>query len=332
VAGASLMASAAAAIVIVVVAAGAAGVLVHRSVLLYLQLRARFALYAVIDLLHAAARWLLALAALAAGYHSAQMMIGAWALAPWVAAAIAAATFLRPALRTTAGSARWGDHSSRAAVIAAARWTVATTAVGAVVARLDLLVLGAVAGVREAGIFAAASTLALVPTMLGAYLAPAFSARILPYCQEGRLDAFLLRMQATLIAVAIAGTAIGIAVIPVMTNVFLPGDYGDTASVVPVLLIAGAAGFVTFPLVLHTLLLLSPRTYLLMDLLTLPILVPMYIVAARRSGAVGVAWVTAGATVVKACVAQIAAAVATRRAQARFDVWPRVDQPLSIPG
>jgi hypothetical protein len=117
-----------------------------------------------------------------------------------------------------------------------------------------------------------------------------------------------------------------------MTGILLPGDYGGTARVVPVLLIAGAAGFVTFHLVLHTLLLLSPRTYLFMDLLTLPILVPMYVVAARRSGAIGVAWVTAVATVIKACIAQIAAAEATRRAQARFDAWPQADQPLSIPG
>jgi O-antigen/teichoic acid export membrane protein len=330
---ASMAASMTTLIIVLTVALGAAGVLIHRSVLLYLQLRTRFAAYAVVDLLHAAARWLLAVAALAAGYQSASMMVGAWAVAPWVVALIAAATVLRPAVHITAtDGAPWGDRSSRNAVIAAAGWTVATTAVGAVVARLDLLVLGAVAGAGEAGIFAAASTLALVPTMMGAYLAPAFSGRILPYCHEGRMDAFLRRMQVTLIAIAVAGTLVGIAVIPAMTGILLPGDYGGTARVVPVLLIAGAAGFVTFPLVLHTLLLLSPRTYLFMDLLTLPILVPMYVVAARRSGAIGVAWVTAVATVIKACIAQIAAAEATRRAQARFDAWPQADQPLSIPG
>jgi O-antigen/teichoic acid export membrane protein len=263
-------------------------------------------------------------------------MVGVYAVAPWLVAGSGAAYVLsRGALQRGTGLIRHNPRVTRSSVdgvIRATGWMVATTGVGAIVARLDLLLIGIVAGAHEAGIFAAASTLALVPTLLGAYLAPAFSARILPYCRERRMQAFLGRMQATLLVLAGAGTVIGVAISPVVTRTLLPPGYGDSADVLAVLLIAGAAGFVTFPVVLHTLLLLSPRTYLFLDLMTLPILVPMYLVAARRWGAVGVAWVTAGSTLVKACIAQVAAVGAARRAEAGEGPWGTMDHAVGSLG
>jgi O-antigen/teichoic acid export membrane protein len=223
-----------------------------------------------------------------------------------------------------------GWRSSRAShqlhdfsgVADAARLTLATTAVGAIVARLDLLIIGAFGTSTDAGIFGAASTIALVPTWLGAYLAPVFSARILPYCRDQRLEPLFRSVQSSLIVLAIAGVAVGAIAGPVLIERLLPGEYAAARDVVPVLLVAGAAGFVTFPLVLHTLLFLSPRTYLVIDIASLPILIPLYVIAARRSGAIGVAWVTAVSAFIKAAIAQVAAAAAVRREQARSSGVP----------
>jgi O-antigen/teichoic acid export membrane protein len=200
----------------------------------------------------------------------------------------------------------------------AAGAALATTAVGAIVARLDLLLIGTFGAAADAGIFGAASTIAMAPMWIGAYLAPVFSARILPYCRAQRLEPLFRAVQSGLVVLAIAGVAAGAIAGPLLIERLLPEDYAAARDVVPILLVAGAAGFVTFPLVLHTLLFLSPRTYLAIDLASLPILIPLYVITARRSGAIGVAWVTAIAALVKATIAQAIAASAVRREQARY--------------
>lgn len=302
--------------VVLVLTAGA-GMLVLRSVLVHLQLRERFIAYGVTDLAHTALRWTAVVLVSAAGYASAAGVIGAYAIAPWTIAAVSATLLaVAPAARVAAeaeAEPEAADASRR--LLSFALITLSTTAVGAVVARLDIFIIGAAAPSEQAGVFGAAATIALVPTWIGAYLAPAFTARIIPLCRVGGMQSFFATVQRRLIAAGIAGAAFGFVAAPLLVRALLPVSYAAAADVVPVLLVSGIAGFVTFPLVLHTLLFLSPRTYLFMDLVSLPFVVPLYIVAAQRSGALGVAWVTATAAVTKAVIAQVAARSAVRRAE-----------------
>jgi O-antigen/teichoic acid export membrane protein len=288
------------------------GLLVHRSALVYLQVRERFGLYAVVDLAHTLLRCGIVVALPSGAYVSAVAPLIAYAVAPWAVAAVVMAT-----ARGTASVRQWlvgpDDFASLGRVAAI---TLATTGVGAVVARIDLLLIGAAGAAGEAGTFAAASTLALVPTWIGAYIAPALSARIMPSCAAGTMQSLLSDVQRLVLVLAAAGTALAVAIAPPLVQRLLPAAYAPAVPVLRVLLVSGAAGFVTFPLVLHTLLFLSPRTYLVMDLVSLPVLVPLYVVAARRGGALGVAWVTAASSIVKSCVAQYVAVVVVRRADA----------------
>jgi O-antigen/teichoic acid export membrane protein len=285
------------------------GMLVLRSAQVHLQLEDRFGWYGAADLAYTSLRLGGVLMALAQGAASAMALLTIYALAPWCAAA----------LFSVAGVREWGFAAATRADLRAVSQvtavTLTTTGVGALVARLDLFVLGAAGTAHDAGIFAAASTLAQIPTWLGAYLAPAFSARILPYCRAGRMRSFLSGVQRLLTLAAVGAVIAGALVVPALIDRLLPASYAPAARVVPILLVAGAAGLVTFPLVLHTLLFLSPRTYLLMDLASLPIVLPLYLVATREWGAAGVAWVTSAAAVTKAVVAQAAAAAAVRRAE-----------------
>ena len=288
------------------------GLLALRSVLVYWQLRERFTRYAVIDLAHTVARWGFVAGGLMAAASSTTAIAG-FAAAAWAVASMAM-------LGLTQRAASAGNEGAKGDVYAVSRAAgvaLATTAVGAIVARLDLLLIGAFGTAHDAGIFGAASTIALAPTWLGAYLAPVFSARILPYCRDQRMQPLFRTVQSGLVMVAVVGVAFGAVAGPALIERLLPAEYAAAGEVVPVLLIAGAAGFVTFPLVLHTLLFLSPRTYLTIDLASLPVLIPLYVVAARQSGAIGVAWVTAVAVLVKAAIAHTTAAAVVRREQAR---------------
>lgn len=307
----ALVAGPAAATIAVLSMVTGAGLLMLRSALVYLQLRARFGRFALIDLAHTAARWG-AVAAIVAAVSSSAAVIAGLATAAWAVAGLA---MVSTGLGTPAGANR--QPSDLSGVARAARVALATTAVGAIVARLDLFLIGAFGTAADAGIFGAASTIALAPMWLGAYLAPVFSARILPYCRDQRLAPLFRSVQRGLLALAIVGVGAGVLAGPYLIERLLPAEYAAAGEVVPVLLVAGAAGFVTFPLVLHTLLILSPRAYLVMDLASLPILIPLYVIAARQSGAIGVAWVTAVAAFVKAAIAQVTAAAAVRREQAR---------------
>lgn len=319
-AGAGLMVLAGASLVVagrvdvvpvaLIIVAGGTGMLVLRSVQVDLQLAERFGWFGIADLTHTAFRVAGVLLALASGERTAAGPLMAYALAPWCAAAVFA--LATPGIWRRRDSARLDV----AAVGQVAVLTLTTTGVGTLVARLDLLLIGVAGSPEEAGMFAIASTLALVPTWLGAYIAPAFTGRILPYCRAGLMQPFLWNVQRVLAIAAAAAVAAGVLIGPAAIALLLPPSYAPAARVVPVLLLAGAAGLVTFPLVLHTLLFLSPRTYVVMDLASLPIVVPLYVVAAREWGAIGVAWVTSAAALAKAAAAHMAASAAVRRAEA----------------
>jgi O-antigen/teichoic acid export membrane protein len=315
------------AVVTAIAGLGGIGLLAHRSVLVYFQVRERFVWYTAADLAQTSLRCALIAAALVWGYRTATIAVAAYAAAPWLIAIAMLAFFVD--WRSRQGAAGPGVSSPELHSVArSAALALATTGVGAVVARLDLLMIGVAGSPSDAGIFAAASTLALVPTWLGAYLAPTFSGRIVPYCRAGQMRRFFTDVQRLLLIVALSGLLAGVAIAPSLITRFLPPAYAVTASVFPVLLAAGIAGFVTFPLVLHTLLFLSPRTYLVMDLASLPLLIPLYVIAARRFGALGVAWVTTISTVVKAAIAQTAAISAIKT----YSLGPRLDGDVRASG
>jgi hypothetical protein len=62
-----------------------------------------------------------------------------------------------------------------------------------------------------------------------------------------------------------------------------------------------------FPLTLPFLLFVRPRFFFVMDCLSLPILLTLYIFAIKHHGALGAAWVTAASKVIKGLLAQIVA-------------------------
>ncbi len=293
--------------VLVLAVAAGGGVLLVRSIQVHFQIRHRIGRYSAVELTNAAVRTVAILSVLALGVRSAAPIVGAMAAAPaFVVAAVATASV--PSLVRAA----WTDRAAWQAVVRFSSVAAATCGVGAIVARLDVLVLAVASTPAEVGVFGLASLVALSPMLLGAYMSPALTPHIVPLAQEGRLLPFFVRTQAAVIAAGIVVVVGGAAVLPSLIGVAFPATYAPAVPVVQVLLLSGAAGLVTFPMTLHLLLFFRPRFYVGMDLASLPLLLAAYAWAARHHGALGVAWITAGANVAKAAIAQIAAVRITR--------------------
>jgi O-antigen/teichoic acid export membrane protein len=285
----------------VVLAAIAAGgtVLLLRSLQVRYQLAGRFGRYGAVELLHTALRVGLIVVLLQAGVNGAGPLMVAYAVAPLVVLAVFGRELLQPR-RLDA----WWQPAQLRAIARFTASSLATCGVGAVVARLDLLVLAAVGQPDQLGLFGIASTVAMVPMLFGAYLAPSLTPKIVPYCRDGRFASLFTTTQAWLLVTAIAALAAVVVAAPLLIPVLLPESYVPAIPVVQVLVISGMAAFVTFPLTLHFLLFFSPRTYLTMDLISLPVLIAAYVYAARYHGAFGVACVTATAAALKSAIAQ----------------------------
>jgi O-antigen/teichoic acid export membrane protein len=292
----------------VAAAAAGTGVLLLRSLQVHFQVAGRFVHYAGVEIAHTALRVALVLLLLAAGVRSAALLLGAYALAPLAILLAGGHVLLRPA-----SLAAWWQPHEWHAVGAFAGITLATCSIGALVARLDFIVLAAAGSPVDLGLFGIASTVAMIPSLAGAYLAPSFSPRIVPFCRDGRFEALFATTQKSLIAAAAVMFTLVAFAMPMVIGTVLPPSYAPAVAVVRVLVVSGLAGFVTFPLTLHFLLFYSPRTYITMDVISVALLVPAYGYAAIHFGALGVAWVTAVATVTKAAIAQLRARYVMRR-------------------
>jgi O-antigen/teichoic acid export membrane protein len=288
--------------VLVAAVAAGAGVVLLRSLQVHFQIAGRFARYGCVEVWHTGLRVVLILAALAGGVRSPAALIVAYAIAPLLIVLLSSHVLFWP----TAFALWWQPEEWRR-VAAFAVVALATCGVGVLVARLDLLVLGAAGEPAELGLFGIASTVAMIPMLGGAYLAPALSPRIVPSCRDGHFAALFATTQKMLLAAAVTMFVVIALTVPMLVNAVLPASYAAAIPVVRVLLVSGLAGFVTFPLTLHFLLFFSPRTYVAMDLASFPLLLPVYVYAAREYGALGVAWVSAAANATKAAIAQVRA-------------------------
>jgi O-antigen/teichoic acid export membrane protein len=288
--------------ILVLAAIAGGGVLLIRSVQAYFQIRRRFAAYGVVDLVNTFVRTAFILTALAAGVRAAGPLVAAYVIAPTVILISLAG----PALRLMSAGV-WTDRAAWRAAVGFSAVAAATCSVGAIVARLDVIILAIASSPADVGLFGLASMAALMPALLGAYIAPALTPNIVPLARRGAFLPFFARIQTALIALAVVIVAASVMVLPSAVAWGLPVSYRPVTRVVEVMILSGVAGLVTFPMTLHFLLFFRPRFYVLMDLASLPLLIPAYSWAARHHGALGVAWVTAASNVIKAAIAQAAA-------------------------
>jgi O-antigen/teichoic acid export membrane protein len=205
------------------------------------------------------------------------------------------------------------------------KWFLLTFSLAAFVARLDIFLVSTWSSIRETGIYSAGQTFALVPQLVGTYLAIVLSPRVMPYWQHGQLGGFFRRMQVILFAGAGLIYVFAVIALPRLGPLLLPARFAAAQPVILVLLPGALAGLITFPLTITVVMFLRPRFLLVMDCVALPVVLLLYRWSIPAYGAVGAAWVTSGACVIKAAIAQFVAWSSVRPAkQPQAAVTPEV--------
>ncbi len=163
----------------VLTAAGVLGDLLLRSVLGFFQLSERFVPFILTDAVWQLGRTAAVVALVMLNLLTARNAILLYVIAPYAAFAIAAVMLPRDVLTP----ARLPRHRL-ASLYHYSKWMVLATVMAAIYERLDIFMLNGFRGHYEAGIYAAAMTLAVIPdfidgavqTVLAPKVAPAFAA------------------------------------------------------------------------------------------------------------------------------------------------------------
>jgi O-antigen/teichoic acid export membrane protein len=288
-------------------ALGGSALLLLRSVQVYFQSQLRFACYGATDVLHTLTRVSLVLVALRATLATPTALLGCYALAPLlIVAAFSRVLWLRADYHASPAKSR--RHLLRFAGTA-----FVTIALSAVIGRLDLFMTQVAGNSVEAGLFGAAMVIALIPEMIGSYLTPVFSPRIIRWRQQGTLYSFYRSFQILLWIACAVGLAAALLFSGKIIPLVFPARFAGSSQIVQVLLPGAFAGLVTFPLTLSLLTFFAPRTFIVFDSISLPFLAGGYYLLAQSHGALGVAFLSSISRVVKMLYLQVVAIRVARR-------------------
>jgi O-antigen/teichoic acid export membrane protein len=273
--------------------------LLLRSAQTQMQIDGRFKLYGAIDMLHFTGRFGGIALLLASGVDSALWFMTAFGAAALLPLLIWVSVSGKRLLHVRAG---WSETRS---VARTALWMGATFALGAVIARLDLLLLTQWSTLDQTGLFAAAQVFAIPMQLAGTYVAVVLSPRISPLLSEGRFYAFYCRVQAAILSVCAVITEVFLATWHTIAPAVLPPAYARSSDVAYLLVPGAIAGLATFPLTLAFVMFVRPKFLVLMDCVTLPVVIGLNWWAIPQYGAAGAAFVSTLASVVRAGIAQI---------------------------
>lgn len=282
-------------------AASMLGLLMLRSVQTHFQVDRRFHGYGATDLLHNAVRFGGAILLVSVHAATPGRVLALYAAAPLVIALGLLGTTARPLLfaRFSAGAVT--------EVLRLIKSYLPTAAVGSATTRMDVFFVTGIATVGQAGIFAAAQTLAVAPQLIGMYLGVVFSPRIMPLWKADKLRPLYHRFQRLAIVGSCACYALALLTMGWFISVVMPASFRGATLVTLVLLPTGLVGLVNFPWTVSLLLFLRPRFLLMFDLLALPLLAVLYALAVSARGAVGAAAITTVYALLKTVALQITA-------------------------
>ena len=278
----------------------AAGVLQMRSISTHLQLRGRFAHYAGLELLAQAMR-VLGIGAVLMWFTPSAMSLSLAALAGTLLALVGGIQITR--LRWQPLQLKWADGRE---FLHSLRWIFATFAFSSMLGRIDLLLLTHWSTMDQVGLFAAAQVFAMIPELLGLWLAVVFSPRVAPARENGTLRRMMIRVQLGLGALAALIALAGWLVLQWGVQ-WLPAGYASSADILVPLVLGALAGMMALPVTMPFIMFTKPRFIFIYDLVTLPFLLLAYHWAIAHSGAMGAAWVAAISRFLKSITLQVLA-------------------------
>lgn len=279
----------------------ALGLLMFRSLQCHSLLDLRFRRYGAADLTQTTLRTALSVGLIVAGISSPTALVSGYGLAPLVVV-----LFFSPFLLLEPQTpAPWFDPSACVKVLRESGLLMLIAGFSVLVFNQDMYFLALRRGMAEVGILRASYTIAFIPELLGTYIGQAVIPRIVPLCEKGEFQAFYRRFQKWALVAGVVVLAAGLFLVdPVVTH-FFPPSYRKALTVIKILLPAGAASLVGYPLTLNFLVFYRPKVFLAVDAVLAPCMAVGYYLAAREGGVVAVAWITCIARLLKFAVAQI---------------------------
>lgn len=282
------------------------GLLVLRSVQVHFQVSRDFRRYGATDIVYNIFRYGGTALLLVFNGATPGRVLALYAVTPLIALTLLATT-ARSLIRVPVSRQAMGE------ILGLVKSYLPTAAVGSITTRMDLFFVTSLASVAQAGIFAAAQTMILAPQLIGMYLGVVFSPRVMPLWKAGKLGPVYNRFQTIAILGCCAAYLVALATMSRFVTSFLPSSFWSSTTVALVLLPAGLAGFVNFPRTISLLLFLRPRFLLKFDLIGLPVLAVLYVVAVRTYGAIGAAGVTSVYALIKTAALQKVASTILRQ-------------------
>jgi O-antigen/teichoic acid export membrane protein len=284
-------------VLLILVLVIAAGVLQMRSITTHLQLRGRFVHYAGLELLAQALR-VLGIGAVLIWFEPSAVTLN-WAALMGTALALLGGLKIA-GLRWQRPDLKWAQGKE---FLHSLRWIFATFAFSSLLGRVDVLLLTQWSTMDQVGLFAAAQVFAMIPELLGMWLAVVFSPRVAPARENGSLRHMMKRVQLGLGALATVIALGGWLALQWGVH-WLPKGYAGSADVLMPLVLGALAGMLALPITMPFIMFTKPSFIFVYDLVTLPFLLLAYHFAIANSGAVGAAWVSAGSRLLKAATLQ----------------------------
>lgn len=275
--------------------------LVVRSVQVTLQVAGRFRDYAIVESLQLVLRVALVATVIALLPASAALMLAAIG-AGGLAASLVAGLGLQRDLFSL-GNRRGLPYPVLAT---SAGWYLGTTALGALIGRLDILTLGWLATPADIGLYTAGQVIASVAELAGSYLAIFLTPMLVASLRKGTTAALFRRMQPPLLALAFCGLVAAHFIWPIIGPMILPAPYQRSGEVALILMTGTFAAFATVPLALPLLLFRHRSALLAMDVVLFPIIALGYVLAIRADGEIGAAYVTAATMLLRSLLVQLA--------------------------
>lgn len=282
-------------------AAALVAMLVLRSVQMHYQVNRRFFSYGISDLASSTLKFGGIGLVLLLVHPSPGLVLLVYAIAPLTVAALILASDGRALVRTPFSRSALRELGTHV------KWFLTVSATGTLIGRMDILLLSFLGGVGNAGIYSAAQVVALVPQLIGSYIAVVFSPRIMPMWENGTLRKRYREFQIATSACAICVYLIALMAIPALSGALFPQAFQRSGPAILALLPAGLCALVNFPLTILLLLFQKPRFLVAMDCVSLPVLLIAYYFAIRAYGVIGAAVVTTTAALVRTAIMQVTA-------------------------
>ncbi|MCA8869191.1 MAG: hypothetical protein KDA67_11120 [Rhodobacteraceae bacterium] len=286
---------------ILVTGAAILGLLTIRSLLLHMQMREAFAKYGKVELLHVALKMVPAFALVGFGMATPLNILLCFFLAP----IIATGAMLFQIKFEASEKARSLDHIPSLARSLA--WYLPTLALGATLARMDILLMGGFLPAKSLGAYGAAVTLASVPDMIGMYLGIVLTPRVVKYAHAGQLGPFFRRNQLLLMAVSAACYVGLLSLSGFQIQDHLPDKFTEIFPIFLILVPGTLFAMTTSAMALPFVLLSNRRFLLSLDVCIVPVVIVAYLWVIPNYGVSGTAYLALAVMMVRS-IAVLAAA------------------------